>query len=572
MIYIVEIPLAWVITYYVISAITLVLLTGFIMLMKVVGVGLGKSFNLKDPSIKKTSFILSTLIVIFIFWYPFYIENHQYGLINSLSLNSEGIASNQWKLFGNGRFQFRYKEASSVYVDDSSFKVYSDESEKKGQWDNLDADPGNLWTERIAKVSLWTLRGPSRIDYNYKNSSDVTEPYKSVKTLMTFTCESSLFKSGDLTTKNRGAAVYNIYYDGEMGTGNIVYAGGNTVDKVDTISETLWPFVGQNLVTYACQNLLLRPKSELSAKVILVNPPQTSPLVNTVGASKPPANLTDQSSVSPAITSVNNSQTNTEQPVSLPIQDNSQNTIKYIVTDYTGTLNASELSSLTNKLKTFEQSTGHQLAVLVVASTIPESLDEFTFRTLNEAKLGRSGINDGMLILLSKSDRKIKISIGTGLEQVVSNEQASQIIQNDMIPQFSKGNVYEGLKAAVDKLIGLTGNQSSIAPSSAALVNDAKVDAQAQKAEAEKARQLQVDAQRQASEERVQQIREQQQLDRQTLDDKFKAQVLTNDARTCLGRHDFDCATIKLDEALGLDPSNRIAQGLRQAADNMQKK
>ena len=127
--------------------------------------------------------------------------------------------------------------------------------------------------------------------------------------------------------------------------------------------------------------------------------------------------------------------------------------LKSRVTDLTGTLQSSEVQALTQKLKVFEQEKGSQIAVLLVPTTSPEAIEQYSIRVVEEWKLGREGVDDGVLILVAINDRKMRIEVGYGLEGVIPDAIAKRIISNVMTPEFRSGNFFKGLDQAVDVLI-----------------------------------------------------------------------------------------------------------------------
>src|SRR5688572_18985911 len=88
------------------------------------------------------------------------------------------------------------------------------------------------------------------------------------------------------------------------------------------------------------------------------------------------------------------------------------------VTDLTATLSAQQAAALEAKLAAFEQRKGSQLAVLLVPSTQPETVEQYAIRVAEQWKLGRKGVDDGVLLLIAKNDRKLRIEVGRGLEGV----------------------------------------------------------------------------------------------------------------------------------------------------------
>lgn len=125
------------------------------------------------------------------------------------------------------------------------------------------------------------------------------------------------------------------------------------------------------------------------------------------------------------------------------------------VTDLTGTLDAAQASALEQKLAAFEQRRGAQLAVLLVPSTRPETIEQYGIRVAEAWKLGRKGIDDGVLLLVAKDDRALRIEVGYGLEGVLPDATAHRIIDEVILPRFRAGDFAGGIDAGVDRLLAV---------------------------------------------------------------------------------------------------------------------
>ncbi|WP_148715903.1 TPM domain-containing protein [Chitinolyticbacter meiyuanensis] len=125
------------------------------------------------------------------------------------------------------------------------------------------------------------------------------------------------------------------------------------------------------------------------------------------------------------------------------------------VTDQTGTLRAGEIAALEGKLAAFEARKGSQIAVLIVPSTQTESIEQYAIRVVERWRLGRKGVDDGVLLLVAKDDRKVRIEVGYGLEGALTDARSSRIIRNVIQPAFRAGDFYGGLDAAADQLIAV---------------------------------------------------------------------------------------------------------------------
>lgn len=122
------------------------------------------------------------------------------------------------------------------------------------------------------------------------------------------------------------------------------------------------------------------------------------------------------------------------------------------VIDRTATLSEPQRAALEAKLATFEAEAGPQIVVLITASTLPEDIAAYAQRVADSWKIGRREVGDGVLILVAKEDRKIRIEVAKALEGAVPDLAARQIIQNAITPAFKKGDYAGGLNQAVDQL------------------------------------------------------------------------------------------------------------------------
>lgn len=122
------------------------------------------------------------------------------------------------------------------------------------------------------------------------------------------------------------------------------------------------------------------------------------------------------------------------------------------VIDQTATLSALELSQLENQLKDLEAQKGSQVVVLMVDSTLPEDDASYANRVANSWKLGRRGVGDGVLLLVAKNDKKIRIEVAKTLEGAIPDVLAGRIIKEQMAPKFRRNDYAGGLQSAVDSL------------------------------------------------------------------------------------------------------------------------
>ena len=145
--------------------------------------------------------------------------------------------------------------------------------------------------------------------------------------------------------------------------------------------------------------------------------------------------------------------------------------LKTHVTDLTQTLTSEQQNQLEAKLSAFEQQSGSQVAVLIVASTQPEDIAQYSIRVVDAWKLGREKPDDGLLILVAKNDHKMRIEVGYGLEGAIPDLTAKRIITEVMAPSFKQGDFYAGINNATDKLIALISGEQLPAPNKQAAGN-----------------------------------------------------------------------------------------------------
>lgn len=125
------------------------------------------------------------------------------------------------------------------------------------------------------------------------------------------------------------------------------------------------------------------------------------------------------------------------------------------VTDVTGTLSAEQAATLERRLAEFEARKGSQLAVVIVPTTAPEAIDQYSIRLAEAWKVGRKGVDDGLILLVAKNDRKLRIEVGYGLEGAVPDALAKRVIREVIAPRFSAGDFYGGVDAGTAALIKL---------------------------------------------------------------------------------------------------------------------
>lgn len=127
-----------------------------------------------------------------------------------------------------------------------------------------------------------------------------------------------------------------------------------------------------------------------------------------------------------------------------------------LVNDYTGTLSASQLQQLEQKLVAFDDSSSTQIAIAILKSVGDYDIGEYALELGRKWGVGSKGKNNGVLIVVALGDRKISIQTGYGVEGVLPDLYARRIIDNDIKPHFKTGDYYGGLEAGTDAIIRYT--------------------------------------------------------------------------------------------------------------------
>lgn len=126
-----------------------------------------------------------------------------------------------------------------------------------------------------------------------------------------------------------------------------------------------------------------------------------------------------------------------------------------LVNDYTQTLSTSDVATLEDKLVAYDDSTGTQIAIVIIPSTNDYSIEDYAIRLARKWSIGQSEDNNGILILVAKEDRNIDIETGYGVEGYISDADARAIISELITPNFRNGNFYAGLDEATTRMIAL---------------------------------------------------------------------------------------------------------------------
>jgi len=134
------------------------------------------------------------------------------------------------------------------------------------------------------------------------------------------------------------------------------------------------------------------------------------------------------------------------------------------VIDQTGTLSEPQRRALDDKLAAFEARSGPQIVLLLVASTAPEDIASYAQRVADAWKIGRREVGDGVLLVVARNDRRVRIEVAKALEGAIPDLAARQIIDSRIRPAFRADDYAGGLNAAVDALIGRIEGEGLPAP------------------------------------------------------------------------------------------------------------
>ena len=134
------------------------------------------------------------------------------------------------------------------------------------------------------------------------------------------------------------------------------------------------------------------------------------------------------------------------------------------VTDLTNTLSAGQVAALESKLAAFESEKGSQIAVLIVPTTEPEDIAQFGIRVAEQWKIGREKIDDGVILIVAKNDRKLRIEVGYGLEGAIPDAIAKRVIAEIITPNFKAGDFNGGIDAGLGQLMRLIKGEPLLPP------------------------------------------------------------------------------------------------------------
>lgn len=129
------------------------------------------------------------------------------------------------------------------------------------------------------------------------------------------------------------------------------------------------------------------------------------------------------------------------------------------VTDLTATLSQEQRQTLEARLAEVEGRQGAQIAVLLLPSTQPEPIEQFGIRLAEAWKVGRKGVDDGVIVIVAKNDHRLRIEVGYGLEGALNDATARRIVGETISPRFKQGDYFGGLQAGLEAIISVVGGE-----------------------------------------------------------------------------------------------------------------
>lgn len=138
--------------------------------------------------------------------------------------------------------------------------------------------------------------------------------------------------------------------------------------------------------------------------------------------------------------------------------------LQKMVNDQAGILNSSQERELESMLRNLEQSTSVEIALLTVKDMGGLTIEDYSIRVVDAWKLGKKDRDNGILLLVSTGDRKVRLEVGYGLEESITDAKSSYIINQMVLPYFSEGSYYKGIKTCLTAVSGIVTNTYDITP------------------------------------------------------------------------------------------------------------
>ncbi len=146
------------------------------------------------------------------------------------------------------------------------------------------------------------------------------------------------------------------------------------------------------------------------------------------------------------------------------------------VTDLTGTLTPQQVQTLDQKLRALDTAKGARIAILLLPTTAPETIEEYSVRAAASRKLGRGNVDDGVLLVVAKDDRAVRIEVGYGLEGALPDVMAGRIVNQVIVPRFRDGHFFAGIDAGIDRIVAVLQGETLPAPAPQARRSQQSVD------------------------------------------------------------------------------------------------
>jgi uncharacterized protein len=134
------------------------------------------------------------------------------------------------------------------------------------------------------------------------------------------------------------------------------------------------------------------------------------------------------------------------------------------IVDTTNTLSSSDIAAQSSRLQDLQRRKGSQVAVLIVPTTKPETIEQFSIRAAEAWKIGRKKIDDGALLVVAKDDHRLRIEVGDGLEGALTDVTSRRIIDETITPRFRTGDFAGGIAAGLTRIIGVIDGEPLPAP------------------------------------------------------------------------------------------------------------
>lgn len=146
------------------------------------------------------------------------------------------------------------------------------------------------------------------------------------------------------------------------------------------------------------------------------------------------------------------------------------------VVDRTTTLSSDDIASLEGRLRDFETRKGSQIALLMVPSAKPETIEQFSLRVAEAWKIGRRKVDDGAILVVAKDDRALRIEVGYGLEGALNDATAKRIIDEIIVPKFRNRDFAGGVTAGIDRMLRVIDGEPLPKPKPEHTDNSSEID------------------------------------------------------------------------------------------------